>query len=361
MFDLILPSESHMIHQVYYTRRIKGELYVRPRYFPIPRFESWPDAHFNRHWDTRSTRHSYRTDGRSFFWPHCSDAQFATAGDKAGEFCVLVDVQDTFDPASGAAAGIELSRRLLVRCGGNVDHALGSVASRLRRLAPRLLLQAETERAGIGTRRDRAIEDQVALVGQVGLAGVVGAQLRVGQERGQPPAVSRQPKRTTSTGRRVCWPSRSTSFGVSATTTNLRAAEITIFSRRSAPPPPLIRPTRGSTSSAPSSARSSAAVPVELHDLDAPRRELARALGGHGRTDAVQLCEELDHGPRRSPRAEAERHPRLDQRCCRCGGRAPGSQLAFAAHARSIAGAGSRASSAGSRTVSPPLDSYETE
>ena len=40
------------------------------------------------------------------------------------EFCVLVDVQDTFDPASGAAAGIELSRLLWVRCGGNVDHAL---------------------------------------------------------------------------------------------------------------------------------------------------------------------------------------------------------------------------------------------
>jgi hypothetical protein len=41
-----------------------------------------------------------------------------------GEFCVLVDVQDTFDPASGAAAGIELSRLLWVRCGGNVEHAL---------------------------------------------------------------------------------------------------------------------------------------------------------------------------------------------------------------------------------------------
>ena len=41
-----------------------------------------------------------------------------------GEFCVLVDLQDTFDPASGAAAGIELSRLLWVRCGGNVEHAL---------------------------------------------------------------------------------------------------------------------------------------------------------------------------------------------------------------------------------------------
>lgn len=40
------------------------------------------------------------------------------------EFCVLVDVQNTFDPSSAAAAGIELSRLLWVRCGGNVDHAL---------------------------------------------------------------------------------------------------------------------------------------------------------------------------------------------------------------------------------------------
>jgi hypothetical protein len=41
-----------------------------------------------------------------------------------GEFCALVDVQDTFDPVTAAAAEIELSRLLWVRCGGNVDHAL---------------------------------------------------------------------------------------------------------------------------------------------------------------------------------------------------------------------------------------------
>jgi hypothetical protein len=41
-----------------------------------------------------------------------------------GELCALVDVQDTFDPATAAAAEIELSRLLWVRCGGNVDHAL---------------------------------------------------------------------------------------------------------------------------------------------------------------------------------------------------------------------------------------------
>jgi recA bacterial DNA recombination protein len=40
------------------------------------------------------------------------------------EFCVLVDVKDMFDPVSGAEAGIDLSRLLWVRCGGNVEHAL---------------------------------------------------------------------------------------------------------------------------------------------------------------------------------------------------------------------------------------------
>jgi hypothetical protein len=34
-----------------------------------------------------------------------------------GEVCALVDVSDTFDPASAAAAGMEMSRLLWVRCG----------------------------------------------------------------------------------------------------------------------------------------------------------------------------------------------------------------------------------------------------
>jgi hypothetical protein len=41
-----------------------------------------------------------------------------------GELCALVDFQDTFDPVTAAAAEIELSRLLWVRCGGNVEHAL---------------------------------------------------------------------------------------------------------------------------------------------------------------------------------------------------------------------------------------------
>ena len=35
-----------------------------------------------------------------------------------GEVCALVDASDAFDPASGAAAGMEMSRLLWVRCGG---------------------------------------------------------------------------------------------------------------------------------------------------------------------------------------------------------------------------------------------------
>jgi len=45
----------------------------------------------------------------------------ATARD---EVCALIDVDDTFDPASAAAAGILLDRMLWIRCGGNAEHAL---------------------------------------------------------------------------------------------------------------------------------------------------------------------------------------------------------------------------------------------
>ena len=40
------------------------------------------------------------------------------------EVCAVVDAQDTFDPAAAAAAGVDLSRVLWVRCGGNPEHAL---------------------------------------------------------------------------------------------------------------------------------------------------------------------------------------------------------------------------------------------
>jgi recombination protein RecA len=40
------------------------------------------------------------------------------------EVCAVVDVHDSFDPASAAGAGIDLGRLLWVRCGGRPDHAL---------------------------------------------------------------------------------------------------------------------------------------------------------------------------------------------------------------------------------------------
>src|ERR1051326_4935303 len=41
-----------------------------------------------------------------------------------GEYAALVDSKDAFDPCSAAAAGVELSRLVWVRCGGNAEHAL---------------------------------------------------------------------------------------------------------------------------------------------------------------------------------------------------------------------------------------------
>ena len=40
------------------------------------------------------------------------------------EFCALLDVSDSFDPATAEAAGVLLSQVLWIRCGGNVENAL---------------------------------------------------------------------------------------------------------------------------------------------------------------------------------------------------------------------------------------------
>ena len=42
----------------------------------------------------------------------------------APEYCALIDAENTFDPASAAAAGARLSQLLWVQCNGNVEHAL---------------------------------------------------------------------------------------------------------------------------------------------------------------------------------------------------------------------------------------------
>ena len=45
-------------------------------------------------------------------------------GTRIGEVCAVVDACDSFDPASAAAAGVQLNQLLLIRCGGDADHAL---------------------------------------------------------------------------------------------------------------------------------------------------------------------------------------------------------------------------------------------
>jgi len=40
------------------------------------------------------------------------------------EVCAVVDASDAFDPAAASGSGVDLSRLLWVRCGGNPEHAL---------------------------------------------------------------------------------------------------------------------------------------------------------------------------------------------------------------------------------------------
>lgn len=46
------------------------------------------------------------------------------AATSRGEFCAFIDAADSFDPHSAAAAGVDLTRLLWVRCGGQADNAL---------------------------------------------------------------------------------------------------------------------------------------------------------------------------------------------------------------------------------------------
>jgi recombination protein RecA len=46
------------------------------------------------------------------------------ASTSRGEYAALVDSKDAFDACSAAAAGVQLSKLVWVRCGGNAEHAL---------------------------------------------------------------------------------------------------------------------------------------------------------------------------------------------------------------------------------------------
>jgi len=80
-----------------------------------------------------------------------------------GEFAALVDTRAAFDACSAAAAGVELSKLVWIRCSGNAEHALraadlliqaggfGVVALDLAERAPADALErGETARAGLG-------------------------------------------------------------------------------------------------------------------------------------------------------------------------------------------------------------------
>lgn len=48
-----------------------------------------------------------------------------------GEICAVIDLHDSFHPASAARAGVELNRILWVRCRGNAEHAIRAADSLL--------------------------------------------------------------------------------------------------------------------------------------------------------------------------------------------------------------------------------------
>jgi len=60
-----------------------------------------------------------RSSGRTSFLH-----SILAASTKLGEFAVLVDATDSFDPCTAAAAGVELDKMIWIRCAGNVEHAM---------------------------------------------------------------------------------------------------------------------------------------------------------------------------------------------------------------------------------------------
>ncbi len=65
--------------------------------------------------------HGPRSSGRTAICLHV----LAHATQK-GEICAVVDLHDSFHPASATAAGVQLERLVWVRCGGNAEFALRS-------------------------------------------------------------------------------------------------------------------------------------------------------------------------------------------------------------------------------------------
>ena len=123
--------------------------------------------------------------------------------------------------------------------------------------------QSRSEPLRIRNRAKGAVEDEMDAVGNERLLAAAQTDLtsetEIGERFFDMRLVAARPKGTTSTGRGNA-PSTGTALLESAMTTILREAEATIFSRRRAPPPPLMSRSFGSISSAPSTVRSSSGI-----------------------------------------------------------------------------------------------------
>ena len=170
-------------------------------------------------------------------------------------------------------------------------------------------------------RGERAVEDPVALVGDehVVVRRRAARSPRARGRRGTPLPASTA-NCTTSTGNAALLPSTGESFASSTTITSRRLACATIFSCSSAPPPPLIRLSSGSTSSAPSIVRSmtgcSASVvsgmPTSRASCLARRRRRDAERCSVSSPDCDQLADPPDREHRGAPGAEPDDHAGLD-------------------------------------------------
>ena len=175
---------------------------------------------------------------------------------------------------------------------------------------------------GIGNSTEGYVDNMVAAVGEE-RATVAGAQRPcaparpiLAMARSTAIRVAAAPNDTISTGRGKA-PRVSTSFAASAMTIMRLAAVAMIFSRSSAPPPPLISRSWPSISSAPSTTRSSAGCSSRVASgMPSGARERGGALRGRHADDrqpgADALAEQADEVLRRAAAAEAELHARLD-------------------------------------------------
>lgn len=60
-----------------------------------------------------------RSSGRTSFLH-----SILAAATSAGEFTVIIDANDSFDPSSAAGAGVDLEKLIWIRCAKNVEHAM---------------------------------------------------------------------------------------------------------------------------------------------------------------------------------------------------------------------------------------------